>query len=185
MTTFAGWENFFVIVGSSAGALIGLQFVVLTLVAQRRDTAAGLDAGTAFTSPTIVDFAIVLLLSAIVAAPWQSSVPVIILRLVVGLAGIIYSVIIVRRFRRQTFYKLVFYDSFFYAVLPIVAYATIAFSAAAAAAHVRCGPFGVAAATLLLLSTGIHNAWDLITYHVFVNLKEKDCAANSGNPPPP
>ena len=33
MTPFAGWENFYVIVGSSAGALIGLQFVVITLIA--------------------------------------------------------------------------------------------------------------------------------------------------------
>ncbi len=33
MTELAGWANFFVIVGSSAGALIGLQFVVITLVA--------------------------------------------------------------------------------------------------------------------------------------------------------
>lgn len=33
MTELARWANFFVIVGSSAGALIGLQFVVITLVA--------------------------------------------------------------------------------------------------------------------------------------------------------
>jgi len=29
------WENFHVIVGSSAGALIGLQFVVITFIAER------------------------------------------------------------------------------------------------------------------------------------------------------
>ena len=33
MTALAGWENFYVIVGSSAGALIGLQFVVVALIA--------------------------------------------------------------------------------------------------------------------------------------------------------
>ena len=33
MTALSGWENFYVIVGSSAGALIGLQFVVMTLIA--------------------------------------------------------------------------------------------------------------------------------------------------------
>ena len=33
MTALAGWENFYMIVGSSAGALIGLQFVVITLIA--------------------------------------------------------------------------------------------------------------------------------------------------------
>jgi len=35
MTLLSGWENFYVIVGSSAGALIGLQFVVVTLIAER------------------------------------------------------------------------------------------------------------------------------------------------------
>src|SRR5947209_9966069 len=35
MKALDGWENFYVIVGSSAGALIGLQFVVLTLIAGR------------------------------------------------------------------------------------------------------------------------------------------------------
>ena len=34
MTPISGWENFHVIVGSSAGALIGLQFVVVTLIAE-------------------------------------------------------------------------------------------------------------------------------------------------------
>jgi hypothetical protein len=29
--------------------------------------------------------------------------------------------------------------------------------------------FGVAVAALLLLFIGIHNAWDAVTYHVFVN----------------
>jgi hypothetical protein len=29
--------------------------------------------------------------------------------------------------------------------------------------------FGVAAAALLLLFIGIHNSWDAVTYHVFVN----------------
>ena len=35
MTVLNGWENFYVIVGSSAGALIGLQFVVIMLIAAK------------------------------------------------------------------------------------------------------------------------------------------------------
>jgi hypothetical protein len=31
MPVLAAWENFYVIVGSSAGALIGLQFVVMNM----------------------------------------------------------------------------------------------------------------------------------------------------------
>jgi hypothetical protein len=32
MTTFSEWNNFYIIVGSSAGALIGLQFVIIIRV---------------------------------------------------------------------------------------------------------------------------------------------------------
>ena len=34
------WDNFYVIVGSSAAALTGLQFVVITLVAETRKQTA-------------------------------------------------------------------------------------------------------------------------------------------------
>ncbi|HEY4962385.1 MAG TPA: hypothetical protein VII29_16115 [Terriglobales bacterium] len=52
MTALA-WQNFYVTVGSSAGALIGLQFVVLTLIS---DVPAGRDvsgAGHAFSTPAM------------------------------------------------------------------------------------------------------------------------------------
>ena len=70
MTALAGWENFYVIVGSAAGALIGLQFVVVTLVAESpaQRVAEGV---AAFATPAIVHFGVVLLLSAVVSAPWQ------------------------------------------------------------------------------------------------------------------
>jgi len=44
MSELAAWESFYVIVGSAAGALIGLQFVVLTLIATRPPMPAA-DAG--------------------------------------------------------------------------------------------------------------------------------------------
>ncbi|MER3445884.1 MAG: hypothetical protein C4291_03175 [Candidatus Dadabacteria bacterium] len=47
MTALDGWENFYVIVGSSAGALIGLQFVVVTLIADRPALRTA-EAGAAF-----------------------------------------------------------------------------------------------------------------------------------------
>jgi len=35
MSDLAAWNSFYVIVGSSAGALTGLQFVVMTLIAEK------------------------------------------------------------------------------------------------------------------------------------------------------
>ena len=51
MTATAGWENFYVIVGSSAGALIGLQFVVITLIADMPIAEGGAQASSAFATP--------------------------------------------------------------------------------------------------------------------------------------
>ena len=45
----------------------------------------------------------------------------------------------------------------------------LALSAFAAASHTREALFGVGAAALLLLFVGIHNAWDSVVYHVFIN----------------
>ena len=69
MTALERWENFYVIVGSSAGALIGLQFVVMTLIAERPAAQKDAKAGAAFATPNLVHFAAVLLLSALLSAP--------------------------------------------------------------------------------------------------------------------
>jgi hypothetical protein len=66
-TALDGWENFYVIVGSSAGALIGLQFVVITLIADMPIARSDAQAGGAFATPSVVHFGVVLLLSASVA----------------------------------------------------------------------------------------------------------------------
>jgi hypothetical protein len=52
-------------------------------------------------------------------------------------------------------------------LLLFAAYVTLAVSASAAHSHLRVALFGAGAA-LLLLFIGIHNAWDAVTYHVFV-----------------
>jgi len=52
MPELAGWDSFYVIIGSAAGALIGLQFVVMTLIADRPPSPA---AGAAFATPTQAD----------------------------------------------------------------------------------------------------------------------------------
>ena len=71
MTALSGWQNFYVIVGSSAGALIGLQFVVLSLIADRQMARTDAEAGGAFATPTIVHSGAVLGLSGILSAPWD------------------------------------------------------------------------------------------------------------------
>jgi hypothetical protein len=167
MTALSGWENFYVIVGSSAGALIGLQFVVLTLIASRPVGAGTAQAGHAFATPNIVHFGAVLLLAGILSAPWQAITPAAVLWGLLGLSGIVYAAVVGSRMRRQAAYKPVFEDWLFHLLLPLAAYATLAVTAFAACSHLRGALFCVGAAALLLLFVGIHNAWDAVTYHVF------------------
>src|SRR6185295_15345854 len=113
MNVLSGWESFYVIVGSSAGALIGLQFVVMTLLADMPVAQNDAQAGEAFGTPNVVHFGVVLLISAILSAPWEVIAPVAILWGLVGLSGVVYAVIVARRMRLQTVYRPVFEDWMF------------------------------------------------------------------------
>ena len=168
MTALEGWENVYVIVGSSAGALIGLQFVVITLIAERPPLRAA-EAGAAFATPTIVHFGVVLLLSAMVSVPWSGTGIVSVLWGLVGFCGMVYTVIVARRLRVQTTYQPVFEDWLFHVLLPLAAYAMAAASAFMAQSLSRQAAFVIGAAALLLLFIGIHNAWDAVSYHVLVS----------------
>ena len=164
------WESFYVIVGSSAGALIGLQFVVLTLIAEKPQLATA-EGGAAYLTPTIVHFGTVLLLSAVLRVPWHSIGAFATAWGLVGLVGIAYVAVVNLRMRRQEQYRAQLEDWLFHTLLPFAAYVLLALSALAASSHEREALFGVAAAVLLLLFCGIHNAWDVVAYTVFVKLR--------------
>lgn len=173
MLPLSGWENFYVIVGSSAGALIGLQFVVMTLIASRPMARADAQASDAFSTPSVVHFGVVLLLSAVVSAPWHGISAVAILWGLVGLSGIAYVAVVARRLRAQTVYKPVFEDWLCHVLLPLAAYAILAGSAFASHSYTRPALFLVGAAALMLLFIGIHNAWDTVTHLIFVEKQGK------------
>jgi len=167
----AEWESFYVIVGAAAGALIGLQFVVMTLIAENPPLRVA-EAGAAFATPTIVHFSTALFLSALLRVPWHGIAPFAVLWGLVGLAGIAYAFIVARRVRRQQAYAPDAEDWLFHLFLPLVAYVVLALAALAARSHEREALFAVGAAVLLLLFVGIHNAWDSTAYNVFVRLRQ-------------
>jgi hypothetical protein len=182
MTPLAGWENFYVIVGSSAGALIGLQFVVITLIADLPMARGPVQAqaSNAFATPTVVHFSAVLWLSAVASAPWRGTIGPEILWGILGLVGTVYEIVVVRRMRAQPLYQPEFEDWLFHALLPLAAYLTLAASACIRRLHFSWALFAVGAAALLLLFIGIHNAWDAVTYHVYFSRRaHKDGGSQS------
>ena len=53
-STLRAWENFYVIVGSAAAALTGLQFVVLTLIAEAGVARGRRESIAAFVAPVVI-----------------------------------------------------------------------------------------------------------------------------------
>jgi hypothetical protein len=157
------WESFYVIVGSSGAALTGLQFVVIALIAESRARSTGREID-AFGTPTIVHFCAVLLVSAILSAPWHALSSVGLALGACGVAGVVYGVIVVRRARRQTAYRPVWEDWLWHAVLPLIAYAVLLVAAIVLRTHPQRVLFVIGVTALLLLFIGIHNAWDTVTY---------------------
>jgi len=165
MPYLSEWQNFYVIVGSSGGALIGLQFVVITLIAgsTRR---ADAEAINAFGTPIVVHFGCALTLSAIMCAPWPSIVDVSAVFAIGALAGLVYSAIVLRRVRHQMVYKPITEDWIWYMILPTGVYAALFLSALFLCTHTRVALFFIAGVALCLLLIGIRNAWDTVTHHV-------------------
>lgn len=172
MELLHGWESFYVIVGSSDGALIGLQFVVITLIGETTITQGMQAAGEAFSTPTIVHFGIVLFLAGVLSAPWPSMLGPEIVAGVTAFFGTIYTLVVLRRMRRQPAYAPQTEDWLFHFALPLLAYGIMATSTMLEPAHARGALFGIAASVLLLLFIGIHNAWDSVEYIVFVHKRK-------------
>lgn len=183
----SAWESFYVIVGSSGAALTGLQFVVVTLVAD-----SALNTSTreldAFATPTVVHFCVVLLIAAALSAPWPSMFGPDLLLAGCGLYGIGYVATVVRR-ARVTQYQPVAEDWLWHVILPAVAYASLVVSAAILARHTEVALFIAAGVSVLLLFIGIHNAWDTVTYVATMRAskpgEQPTEPAPTQSPPPP
>jgi len=157
------WSNFYVIIGSASAALTGLMFVVITLIAgvQVRRSSRTI---AAFGTPTVVHFCSALLITAILSAPWQVLWNASLLLGLSGLGGVTYVVIVVRRARHQTDYKLVLEDWLWHTMLPFVSYTALVVAAIMLPSNPVPTLFVISAVSVLLLFIGIHNAWDTVTY---------------------
>ena len=175
----AAWETFYVIIGSSAGALIGLQFVVIALLAEtrRRGTAREIDA---FATPTIIHFGATLLVSSVLSAPWPSLSGIGLALGICGCVGVGYVVVVIRRAHRQSNYQLVLEDWVWHTALPLIAYTALVAAALTLGRHVLSSLFVVAGTALLLLFIGIHNAWDAVTFIALDHVQAPDVPDAAG-----
>src|SRR5213595_616813 len=122
VSPFAAWESFYVIVGSSAAALTGLQFVVITLIADARVRRTQREINV-YGTPIGMHFSVVLLVSAILSAPWRMFSDPALWITVIGIAGLSHAVLTRRRSRLVAqqlpdTYKPVLEDKIWYLLMP-------------------------------------------------------------------
>ena len=160
MSFLAGWENFYVILGSAAGGLIGLTFVVIALMSDaRRANPAGM---RGYITPTIVHFGSVLALSALLSVPQQSVWCLSLGFGLTGVLGLVYTAVTFRHmhlFSRN--YEPVLEDWIWHAIGPVLVYGALAGMALVIWHDARESLYGSAAALAALLFIAIHNAWDV------------------------
>lgn len=160
----AAWGSFYVMAGSSAAALTGLMFVVISLT-QGRATPGNRDGISTFSTPTVMHFAAALLVSAVLVAPWQELLYPGVAVALGGLYGLIYVFRIASRTKQLQVYTADLEDWMWYVVLPFVAYGALFGGAVAFTVAIPDkADFAIAGGVVLLIFIGIRNAWDVVTF---------------------
>jgi hypothetical protein len=161
---FAGWENFYLIVGPSAAALIGLMFVVVTLTTARDPQQIELGKHL-YSSPIVFHLGVILSLSGAAIAPTIDARLFGIATVAASLAGIAFGVrsaVGIRRERLTGADSL--FDMWWYGIVPGLAYVALCGAGAAVLTGVSWSATAVAIALMVLLLVSIHAEWDLVTF---------------------
>jgi hypothetical protein len=157
-----GWHEFYLLVGTSAAALTGLMFVVISIspetIAER--PTAGV---RAFVTPTMVFFITALAISALMLVPHLAPAALAVLLALASVAGIGY-LLWVRGHHHWRAGKLDAEDWVFFIGLPFLSYILLLVAAIAIWRGSAPGAPMLAFVTVLLLVVGIHNAWDLVIW---------------------
>lgn len=163
---FEGWDNYFLLVGTASGGLIGLFFVVVTLTSGI-DRARALRASGIYMTPNVVHFAVILVASAMVlAARISARVDALVLAgaALAGLGNAVRTCRGIAAFAREPGAPPHWSDMPLYGYAPGVIYVLLLGVAAAIGLGAGFAPYALAALLMILMLLAIRNAWDLITW---------------------
>jgi hypothetical protein len=157
------WDNFYVIVGSSAAGLTGLTFVVIALGSDRG--MVRLPGLRTFLTPIVMHFGTALWMSALLCIPGHSALS---LALCTGVTGAVLSAYgsatTYRMYRGRATYHPVLEDWIWNATLPLLCYLALLAAGALLLRQAAAALYLIGGAALTLLFVGIHNAWDLAVW---------------------
>jgi hypothetical protein len=155
------WHEFYLMVGSAAGALLALLFVAVSVGVGFLTNRSEGETRT-YISSVVVHFSSVVFVSAVGLAPvkWPAFTA-----LVIGVAGVVGSGVAIMSSIRSFAHRgrlIVPFDRYAYGVIPGLGQAGIVVAAVLFGAGIHWAPEVLAAALLLLLLINIRNAWDTV-----------------------
>jgi hypothetical protein len=161
---FKDWEEFYLLAGSAAAVLIGLIFVVISLM-QDRPRSSVLAGSRLYMGPIVLGVSFVLVLSAAALTPRIDRDEFAAIAGGVALWGLVRGVISVIGIRRLSADPEIHWtDLWFYGVIPSALYIVLGVVALAFWKGAPWSHDAVAAATVAILLSAIRNEWDLITW---------------------
>jgi hypothetical protein len=156
------WHEFYVLLGTAGLTLTGLLFVVISLgprvAADRHATSV-----RAFVSPNAVFFTATLVVSSLFLVPGLSATMIGILLCFGACASLVYLAY-TRAHQQWRHHKLPPLDWIWFIGLPFLSYLLLLFAGVGFLVEVSFAMYGVAAGLVLLVITGIRNAWDLVLW---------------------
>ena len=162
---FEGWDEFYLMVGSAAAVLIGLIFVVVTLM-QDRSRSSVLAGSKLYMGPIVLQVSFVLLLSAGALVPAMTEREFAAGAAAIALLGFgrgIYSTVGIAQLGKSEGAPH-WTDVWFYGVIPALLFALLAGVAFAFWYDLSWARDGVAGLITCLLLLAIRNEWDLVTW---------------------
>ena len=154
------WANFYVSMSQASAALIGLLFVVITIVVERRPN--DIAKIRVYLTPTVVYFASVLVVAELLIIPNHTRLTSTLCICLVGVAGLVYSgSLFVGQGKKKSYYEQ--QDLIPYAVFPFAIYGLFVLGGSLLLYNTQRGFTLIAAGMLLLLTLAIRNSWAVVT----------------------
>ncbi len=162
MNELERWANFYLLTSAAAATLIGLLFVIITLAAERgvkwEDGTAKINKINMYLTPTVIYFASVLFLAALLTFPNHTRFTATLSICLAGVVGSVYSgTSLIGGGDKKSFEER--QDLISYAIVPFVAYGLLVVGAVLLLHHPQRGLTFVAVGMLTLLTLGIRNSW--------------------------
>ena len=158
---FEGWENFFLMAGGAAAVLIGLIFVVISLMGDRPRSTV-LAGSKLYMGPIVLGVSFILALSAAALTPGIGRYTFAAITAVIALWGLIRALMSTVAIGRLK--EVHWTDVWFYGVYPCVIYLALGGVALAFAQDVSWARDGLVVVITAGLLLAIRNEWDLITW---------------------